>query len=1431
MIHAARHPATPDQVRGKFYYLRDPVRYLKKAWMPRTSRGMTMTEIHLKMERIPKLATSNLFRTVLCSVTGSRWPVFLKAIKPALPVLTCRYLRVAITLSILCTFSHPTLPAAAEIAKPYTPRPSDRLYEEWRWRGYEELESMGVINATEDSAGNIWFGLERGLIRYDGKSFEELSEKLGIEGIRVHSIFGTKHEGLYIWGGAGKPGLFYFHNNKLTHLVGASKPDWLPNERRANMVEAADGSVWSIGGTGLLRIEGGELRRYQMLGIVFDDLSFDRWNNLWAIQRETGELHRFAFNGKDWDMASAKIIRPPLETKSDDTSRVNIVAVDDEIWVTTNLNGFPLLIYNQLSNTWRNVDLSKVGSTNVHYQMTVDADGGVWITGSLSLMVFKNKQWSTYTAERFKFPGNYHQILHASDHSIWFISNNARIQRLQYGFEQWGIAYEGLVYQREQPLGTHWYFSENNEVVIHNEVTGRWRAYDTDHGLMNKPLGLLFDREGTPWVYGSHGTPWVYGSVETVASVAYFDGKRWQRQDHPGFATDIRSLCALVTGDGRIVFGSGSHPDLNRKPKRRGRLLVYSKRNNRYRSRHINKPRIPPKLFTIAEGPDGGLWLLSHRRLVVLKGNIVTEIQMPDTTRVAPKRHIVIDNTGVIWIATQGAGIHRFDGQTWKQYTTEEGLAGNTVSNIFLLEEGRLVVSTNGGFSLFDGFVWSDFIPAIAQHMPVVTSIYRSNDNSFRINYYYRDLLHKPEVTSIPYDNKSLRFKTLSYRMDDIAPDTTVEIFNTRIEHDSFNHILWSAKDNWSSMDNPPFQYSYRLNDGEWSRFSPRQQQIFGDLKPGSYRLQVRARDSNLNIDPTPAQVDFEVLPALWQQTWFLASVLFAIILVAIFIGIIIRIREKHLLEIGDMKVSFFSNVSHELRTPLTLILGPLETLLTKRAFDEKNILLIQRNAQRLMNLVNQLLDFRQLNLGKMEYVSSIADFVEHFRSIAELMRPLAENKHISYTVDVPDSSGLTMFDTDKSEKIINNLIGNAIKYTPQGGTIKVSLRIQDGAKPDDIIAQLQIEDSGIGIEAEQAKQIFDQFYRVSEHRHYADGSGIGLALVKEMVDLCKGDIDVVSPIETIPGEGKKRGTRFTVNLPMKRVKSVHKKEHTGYELNPVDMAIHDEEQQQALAAAVRDKIMVVEDNREIREFIVENLETQYDVLTANNGFTALSAARDVLPDLIISDVIMPIMDGVEMCDKLKHDEITCHIPVILLTAKGSHDSRLSGYSAGADEYLKKPFQMSVLKSRIENLLESRRRMREKFGGEILLRPTDTTITPTDEQFLQRAITVVEENMSDENFTVHDFSRAMGIKHKTLYAKIKSLTNQSLQGFIRTIRLEKALQLLQHNELEELTVSEISAKVGFLELSYFSRCFKKQFGFSPTEVQKVPKQPDPTNQT
>jgi len=587
------------------------------------------------------------------------------------------------------------------------------------------------------------------------------------------------------------------------------------------------------------------------------------------------------------------------------------------------------------------------------------------------------------------------------------------------------------------------------------------------------------------------------------------------------------------------------------------------------------------------------------------------------------------------------------------------------------------------------------------------------------------------------------------------------------------------------------------------------------DLSPGKYVFQVRLKGKEEN---KYAEVIFEILPPFWRT-----KIAYAIY-ISLFIGLLllayylikrseskknqikeelVRIEEEK--KYSKLRWRLFTDISHEIKTPLTLILSPLEEYLKgkeDKQLDFGTAQLVHRNAERLEQLVKQLLDFRKVESNMLKLNISEEDLVPTLKLLKESFQSLADQYEFDFQFHANEPNYLGYFDKDILERIIINLLSNAFKYTQPKGKVTLSIQI----KKEKELAEISVSDTGIGMDKQTQANVFKRFQTEGEVQTEGFSStGLGLSLVKELVKLHHADLNFDSKQE--------QGTNFQLFLPISRAFYESKKEQIIEALTEQSTVTEVTENQEKEYS-----ILLAEDNLDIHHYLKTELEKEYRVFAFMNGKEAWGNIQDLMPDLVLSDIMMPEMTGIELCQKVKAEEKTSHIPVILLTAKGSHDNKVEGLESGADDYIKKPFRLEEIKARIKNMIRVRQQLQLKYSKEVLLEGNVLKSDSLDEQFIQKAIAIVEEYLEDPKFDNQIFCQEIGYGKTQLYTKLKALTNMSPNEFVRVIRLKKAAALIKQ---KNVNVSEVAYMVGFSSRSYFSTCFKEFFGVSPKKYQNV----------
>ncbi len=802
-----------------------------------------------------------------------------------------------------------------------------------------------------------------------------------------------------------------------------------------------------------------------------------------------------------------------------------------------------------------------------------------------------------------------------------------------------------------------------------------------------------------------------------------------------------------------------------------------------------------------------------------------------------------------IWIGTFGGGLNKIPkseldkkSPSIEKYKMEQGLPSNEIYSILEDDEKDLWISTNNGISKYDirdqkfsNFGLNDNLQGLnfrrnASFKTKEGILYFGGINGFNsMNPYEFETNKTPPLTElvgfklvnkeVPIGKEVLGKVVLE---KSISETDAITLNN---EHNSFS--IEFASLHFAAPNKNKYKYKLQGFDENWiTANSDRRYASYSNLSPGHYTFKVISSNSDGVWNNSPKELELTILPPLWKTWWaYILYVLFFLFLLWLFRRYVListdyknnikieKLEQAKIKEVNKLKLEFFTNISHEFKTPLTLILGPLQNILKMEDFNsnvKESLLIMDRNANHLLRLINQVMDFRKAETKQLSIDKTKGNLVDFFKETIHSFKVLADEKDLKLGFESNQSELTVFFDWDKLEKIVNNLISNAIKYTPEKGSIMVSLYIlQDSSQ-----IKICVKDTGVGIPKNKISKIFKRFYQVEETSTTNSlGSGVGLDLTKKLVDLLGGEIEVLSSV------GK--GSDFTVKIPL-NVSKLNDDAIVSLEEMIPEFGVETDEQIVGDTAVEKvehkPSLLIVEDNIDMQAFLKSSLKEKYEVVQAFDGEEGLSLALEIVPDIIISDVMMPNMGGIEFCNEIKQNEIVNHIPIILLTARASVDHRIEGLEVGADAYITKPFDMRFLKTKMKKLLDERAFLREKFAVKgITLDSKHIGLNNSEKTLLEKAEKVIEENLMNSDFRVEDLASALGFSKMQLYRKFKHIRGYTAGEFIRTYRVKKAALLLRETDLN---VTEILYAIGFTNRSYFAKSFKKDFHMSPKEYGK-----------
>lgn len=816
---------------------------------------------------------------------------------------------------------------------------------------------------------------------------------------------------------------------------------------------------------------------------------------------------------------------------------------------------------------------------------------------------------------------------------------------------------------------------------------------------------------------------------------------------------------------------------------------------------------------------------------------------------------LFVDAHNELWIGTEGGGLNKYISKSnnFSSITEAQGLPNNYIQGISEDKKGNIWISTNNGL-------------AVLKNDSVVTATYSQSDglqnNSFNpnacyftssgfflfggangFNYFNPDnitintKLVNTIITDFKVFNKS--FKPFE-KADDGNMFLKKSIEYTRDITLTYRNNNFSFEFSALDFANPENNnYTYQLTgfDKDWiTTTAKRRFATYTNLNPGNYKFVVKGTNGQGYWNQSATIINVTVKPPFWKTIWALLIYATSLMLLLLLIRKIAldRANLRHSIELANLerdkdneinqiKVNFFTNISHEFRTPLTLIIAPLEEMLSKRSMikddigDKINIM--YKNANRLLRLIDQLMDFRKAETKKLTLEIEHTDIIAYLTDVADDFYSLGIQYNKHFNVSSESESFYGWIDKEKVEKIVFNLLSNAFKYTQPGGNITLNIRIHHtDSIPGHLLnnstgnyLNLKVIDTGIGIKENELEKIFEPFYR-SDHQkmNHQTGTGIGLSLVKEFITLHNGTIKVESVVD--------HGSCFTVELPLD--KESYSSEHfleeklIDVQFSKFDDGVPEREVNDLQVAGKQDILLIIEDNDDVRNYLRDSFKANYRIVQAHDGKEGIQMAFKYIPDLIICDIMMPEMNGVEATTHLKSDIRTSHIPVIMLTARTSMEHQLEGLEVGADSYITKPFNIRHLETSVRKLIETRKKLRERFSNDISINPSDLKVSSMDETFLQKAIDLTYKHLDDENFSIEQFGSEIFLSRSQLHRKITALTNQTPSEFVRTIRLKRAAQLLIANKL---TIAEIAYQTGFNSPAYFTKCFKAYFAMVPTD--------------
>ena len=1332
------------------------------------------------------------------------------------------------------------------------------------------LSHNEVLSFLKDKRGFLWIGTAAGLNRYDGytvKVFQHDSrDTTSLIHNSVQDLFELPDGRIGVLTTAGLT-LYDPQTEKFQKDLSAFYDTYkIPEGALSNVVKDYEGNYWFIhASAGLVRytVSNGDVVSIRHHEKDTQSIASD---SVVSLLQDVKGSHWIIHANGIIEQIGVKGNKHYVTYRNDYLFKENKGAIrkyrlltdkDGDLWIFIADDNQGVFYFNSISKSFTHIHKDSPGAhlnTNIVRDMEQDNKGLIWVGtdhGGINLIDKRNFsiRYITHDDEDEKSlsQNSINTLYKDTDGIIWvgtykrgvsyYHENIVRFPLYKHSpTNPYGLPYADVNRFVEDDKGNIWIGTNGGGLLYFNRATGRFTQYRHNPANTNSIgsdviVSLYIDHTKKLWI----GT--YYGGLTC------YDGTKFIRfNNNPADPSSLSNQSVWeIYEDSRHRLWVGT---LN------GGLNLFDERTqsfSHYRATDLNSVG-SDYIAAITEDREGDLWIGTTAGIDVLsrqRGRFIhyeSESSNPQSLSNNAVLDIREDSKGRIWIATAG-GLNLFNRKdnSFQVFTKEDGLPHNTILTILEDDRGDIWMSTPNGLSQLK-------ITAAPDGKTIYTFSNYGEAEGLQGRQFNENAAFKTSRGELIFggSNGFNIFKPSQLGLNKDVPEvvfTDFQLFNKSIKAEEVvdgNILLPTDISTTSEIKLPPGKdvfsiefaalnffhpeknkYKYKLEGfhTDWLPADSKSRRVtFTNLDPGEYTFRVIAANNDGFWNEKGATLKITVLPPFWKTRTALVIYFLLIITGLLITRRLVQQREKvkfiiqqerqeamRMHELDMMKIKFFTNVSHEFRTPLTLILTPIEKILkqVKDPEQQNQFLLIQRNAKRLLNLVNQLLDFRKLEVQEIKFNPSEGDIIHFIKEAVYSFSDLSEKKAIQLKFNASVNSLVTIFDQDKLEKILFNLLSNAFKFTPEHGAVTVE--VEQKTEVDGKWLCIEVTDTGIGIAPDKQERIFERFFQNELPKSMVNqGSGIGLSITKEFTRIHGGSISV----ESEPG----KGSRFTVRLPLQDAAS-QSETVTQEAIEPVrqnEEPIHENASARLLKKPL---LLLVEDNEDFRFYLKDNLKVDYQIEEAPNGKEGWKKVQDLLPDLIVSDIMMPDMNGIDFCKKIKSDQRVSHIPVILLTARAAEEQKVEGFQSGADDYITKPFNFEILASRIQNLIMQREKFHRAFPKQLDVKASELNITPLDEKFIQNAVKCVEENVSKADFSVEDMSRELGISRAHLYKKIIALTGKSPLEFIRTIRLQQAAQLL---EKSQLTVAEIAYQVGFNNPKYFARYFKEQYHVLPS---------------
>lgn len=1290
------------------------------------------------------------------------------------------------------------------------------------------LSNNQVNTIAKDEKGFVWFGTMSGLNRYDGYSFKVFKHKAGdsttINDDFISQIVPGPHHALWVQTPNGwnvfDPRTEKFTTRLQDHLN-------IKEENFTAIVPDGRGHFWFVlPGTGLYKYDNQHNSTFYRNPGNITALTPDHAGFIWIAYAE-GILEKR-------DTAYRLISQTKILQQYEPNTDYKLFAdADNDLWIYANGKIKGVYYYNTRTGSLLPIrkDGAKLRLNNdIINGITQDDKGNIWVAtdhGGINLIDKKNFT-ARYIMNNENDPKSLRQnsvntIYKDNSGIIWlgtfkkginyFHESNLKFPLYQY---PGNFVYNDVNRFVEDKKGNLWIGTNGGGLIYYDRAKGTSRQYL--HGgpntLSNNVIvSLCIDKEDKLWI----GT--YYGGLDC------FDGKKFINYKHdeknPYSLADDRVWEIFEDSQQRLWIGTLSEG-----------LTLFDRKENKF-IRYKPPASQSNYISSIMEDKSGNIWIGTAAGIDILdkRTGLFRHYEHIDNNPQSLSHNIVIDilqdSRGLIWIATRD-GLNVFDPakRTFKTYRVGDGLPDNTILTLLEDNDHHLWLSTPNGLSNIivtasgiqcknydeaDGLQGSQFNENAALKTKG-GELFFGGANGFN-GFQPSGLKENKAVpqlvlTGLQIFNTPVKIGE-KYNGRTVLKQSVTEAKELSLKYNQ--HVFSIEFAALEYLNASKIKYAYQLKgfSDEWLTTDAKDRKAtFTNLNPGEYTLFVKASNEDGKWSDKPLALTIHILPPFWLTPFAWVAYILIIIAALIFGRKMILRRAKmkfqieqerqeahRLHELDMMKIKFFTNVSHEFRTPLSLIITPVEKLIgqTGQPEEKKQFQLIHRNARRLLNMVNQLLDFRKLEEQELRLNRTTADIIRFLKELSFSFTDIAENKRISFSFETSRELLFTSFDQEKLERIMFNLLSNAFKFTPLGGAVTVMV----SAEAEEKVLRIKVKDTGIGIPRDKQEKIFERFFQNEVPGSMVNqGSGIGLSITKEFVRLHGGELTVESKVN--------EGSIFTVLLPLTPV------EEEG-------LTVREEKEVQPARNKRKKTLLVVEDNDDFRFYIKDNLKEYYNILEARNGKAGWQKALADHPDLIVCDISMPEMNGIELCRKIREDKRTACIPLILLTALTGEEYQLEGLHTGASDYMTKPFNFEILHSKIKNLLSQQEQFKKTYQKQVQAQPSEISGPSAADVFIQQALAIVEKNISNPDFSVEEMSREMFMSRGALYKKMFSLTGQTPIEFIRSIRLQRAAQLLEKGEM---TVAEVAYEVGFNNPKYFSKYFRDTFNVLPSAYNK-----------